>query len=421
MKKKSKIIKKTDSLGRREMRGKKYYLLLICSMVFIALSGCTSGVSEGTDEEVIIYDAKRSYNKNGMCYTNETIAHFFDAESGNDVVLCSKPNCRHTRTADGNGTVCDAYLGYGTDSLFMVGEKIVYAAAPETANLDIKDYMDREIYIADKDGKNRTLLATLENVQVIMCSAFSKGWLAIGYQATYDFDSNWSDDEVDRFEKPKSGLYLININNGDVKLIKEIEGYNASCWQCSYDGDCLYYSLYYNSEKVNFEDYSNPDDYYEDVYKVAKQEVWSYDLKSESEALMWEGTVGNIRQDCGEGYIIVDFEEESLFFKNGMLLKTYKKDDMSNHNPRFINKYVYDGMVYMTDEEKVWCMDIDTGTITYIGGGRLDEKGINRITAIIGEWVYYDANYEGKTRFYVIDRDSFMNGDIENAKEIPYE
>ena len=134
-----------------------------------------------------------------------------------------------------------------------------------------------------------------------------------------------------------------------------------------------------------------------------------------------EGTVGNIRQDCGEGYIIVDFEEESLFFKNGMLLKTYKKDDMSNHNPRFINKYVYDGMVYMTDEEKVWCMDIDTGTITYIGGGRLDEKGINRITAIIGEWVYYDANYEGKTRFYVIDRDSFMNGDIENAKEIPYD
>ena len=63
-------------------------------------------------------------------------------------------------------------------------------------------------------------------------------------------------------------------------------------------------------------------------------------------------------------------------------------------------------------------MDLKTDKIKPVAGGKLDGKGINRIIGMFDNVVYYLAINDGKSIKYMIDRESFLSGDIENAKII---
>ena len=76
----------------------------------------------------------------------------------------------------------------------------------------------------------------------------------------------------------------------------------------------------------------------------------------------------------------------------------------------------------MTDTEKVWCMDIVTGKIRYLGNGKLDNKYIGTIDAMINGLVYYNIwdPETWKNTSYVIEYKDFIDGNIENSTEVSF-
>lgn len=404
---------------------KKHIIILLLSMAICLMGGCTSGEhSEGADEnDLVLTDwGHSSYTAKGMCYISEGIAHFFDAETGNDIVLCSKPNCPHKRTTINTTIVCDAYLGYDASTPLMTKDGIYYIATREE---DAGKWDGKYVVRNDLDGRNRKELTKLEGVQSIICSEFDNGYLAACYMNGMDLDKKeYYDDGAFSYgnkEKRESGVYLVNTATGDIEFVDSFsEYYDSYCWQCAFYNGKLYYANSYKLKKINYSDYENPDDYYNAAYENTVIELYEYDIKTKTGKKIWEGRNFEDVKFIGYGYIAIDNGKETVFLKGGQEIARYSIEELlpPECGQMYSNKYVYEDVIYMVnwDEGKVWSKDFETGTVRYIADGKLNGKGIQRINAIIGNWIYYTQESDGKLRYCVTKKEAFLSGDTDSAR-----
>lgn len=406
---------------------KKHMILLLIVMAVCLMGGCTSGEhSEGADEnDLVLTDwGYSSYTAKGMCYISEGIAHFFDAETGNDIVLCSKPNCPHKRTTINTTIVCDAYLGYDASTPLMTKDGIYYITTREE---DAGKWDGKYVVRNDLDGRNRKELTKLEGVQSIICSEFDNGYLAACYMNGMDLDKKEYYDGADgafsygNKEKRESGVYLVNTVTGDIEFVDSFsEYYDSYCWQCAFYKGKLYYANSYKLKAINYSDYENPDDYYNAAYENTVIELYEYDIKAKTGKKIWEGRNFEDVKFIGYGYIAIDTGKETVFMKGGQEIARYSSEELlpAGCEQMYSNKYVYEDVIYMVnwDEGKVWSKDFETGTVRYIADGKLNGKGIQRINAIIGNWIYYTQESDGKLRYCVTEKKAFLSGDIDSAR-----
>ena len=377
-----------------------------------------------SEENLVLsnFSPVESYSSKGMCYIEDCIAHFFDAETGTDIVLCSKPNCPHKRTTEGTTNACDAYLGYDARTPFLTGDSIYFITSRESdAGLTFDKYVVR----TDLDGRNRKELVKLEGVQSIICSEYDNGYLAACYINSMDLDKKeYFEGSEGAFsygnkEKRESGIYLINTATGEIEFMDSFsEHYDSYCWNCGFYDNKLYYLTYYTLNKIEYSNYEDLDKYYEDVSKNAVQQIYEYDIKTKTKVKIWEGGYAENISINGYGYISIEDEEKIVFIKGGKEIARFMPDELSYDgcDQHYTWKYVYNNVIYMVNGKRVWYKDMSTGDIQYVAGGKLNGKGIYRIDAIIGKWIYYLYEADGKQYECAIEKESFLSGDLSSAK-----
>ena len=423
---------------------KQSFIILIALLFVFIMAGCKSdndNPSDGqnggktgqentdssgiTSEENLIlsnFSPVEYYSSKGMCYVENCIAHFFDAETGTDIVLCSKPNCPHKRTTEGTTNACDAYLGYDARTPFLTGDSIYFITSRDS---DAGLAYDKYVVRTDLDGRNRKELVKLERVQSILCSEYDNGYLAACYMNSMDldkkeyFEGSEGASSFGNKEKRESGIYLVNTATNEIEFMDSFsEHYDSYCWNCGFYDNKLYYLTYYTLNKIEYSDYEDPDKYYEDVSKNAVQQIYEYDIKTKTKTIIWEGGYAENISINGYGYISIEDEEKIVFLKGGKEIARFMPDELSYDgcDQHHTLKYVYNNVIYMVNGKKVWYKDMNTGDIQYVAGGKLNGKGIYRIYAIIGKWIYYLYEADGKQYECVTEKESFLSGDLSSAK-----
>lgn len=416
---------------------KRIKKVLLCTAILVLtciLAGCSKG-SDSPDEDIkkdnvnrdtedIVFGFIDSYNSKGRCYVENCIAHFYDAETGNDVVLCSKPNCKHKRTDAKNVSTCDAYLGARSYAPFIAEDHLYFLAYDDG---DI--FFDVYLYKADKDGRNRKEIVRLNDVQNINETDYQDGKLALCYLADTDRETVYREEDQEgvsyaKREKRKSGIYLIDVKSGESLLVDDYEEYSANVCNCMLDAGKLYYCVYYNTEDVKYSDFEDIDVYYKKRADVAVMYIYEYDIETGEKKKLFDGSL-IFSQRLGEGYITAEdmnCKEYIYLFKNGEKKAYYTMRELNpeGYEPEYHAKHIYDDKMYMMDGKKVWYKDINTGKVEFVADGKLNDKGIIKITAVVGDWVYYQTETISGTvityGYYVVDKNEFFNGNLENAR-----
>lgn len=359
-----------------------------------------------------------TYTESGVVHIVNGIAYFTDAETGYDVALCSKPNCLHKPSSSVYASTCDAYLGPDPSFLFMDNEHIYYVAAPDVIDSE-SVLFDRILYRADMDGRNKKVICKLDGIQRPRCMAYKDGMVALSYQKIMNKEKTKNGAFSD-LEKSVTGIILVDLGSGEYREICEYEGYNANIYQVYFYENKVYFYLFYtasDTRNVKIEDFKDVNDYYDFLLSDYRQQVICFDPANGQNEVVWEGTTEFVKRQSG-GYLIIDQGDKMSFLMGDHIVAAYQVEELSEHTPDFINMFIYDDVLYMTDEKKVWSMDLKTDKIKPVAGGKLDGKGINRIIGMFDNVVYYLAINDGKSIKYMIDRESFLSGDIENAKII---
>ncbi|MBR4780790.1 MAG: hypothetical protein IK014_05475 [Lachnospiraceae bacterium] len=359
-----------------------------------------------------------TYTESGVVHIVNGIAYFTDAETGYDVALCSKPNCLHKPSSSVYASTCDAYLGPDPSFLFMDNEHIYYVAAPDVIDSE-SVLFDRILYRADMDGRNKKVICKLDGIQRPRCMAYKDGMVALSYQKIMNKEKTKNGAFSD-LEKSVTGIILVDLGSGEYREICEYEGYNANIYQVYFYENKVYFYLFYtasDTRNVKIEDFKDVNDYYDFLLSDYRQQVISYEMESGKKEVVWEGTTEFVKRQSG-GYLIIEQGDKMSFLMGDHIVATYQVEELSEHTSDFINMFIYDDVLYMTDEKKVWSMDLKTDKIKPVAGGKLDGKGINRIIGMFDNVVYYLVINDGKSIKYMIDRESFLSGAIENAKII---
>jgi len=389
-------------------------LILLITLV----TGCTANDDEEKNiktginkkDEMVIRNPFVSYNNRGACYISDNYARYQEAGTGKKIALCTKPNCTHGEKGNWQTETCDAYLGANPGFLIMNDNNLLFITPPTDNSQSF--FFDRILYKSDLDGKNRKQVALLRDVENVNVGAYENNWLALAYIVSDDRETVGKPDS-EQLDKQISGVYLINTETGEKRHIRELQEFNANCYKVYiYDG-ILYYTFLYYKEYLDHSQYQ-PEEYYERLKDVVVQEMWAYDIASGSEKMVWQGSDEFLETPCN-GYIMLHNDIETIFLYKGEEVARYRNEKLAEHTPPFINKYVYDGKVYMTDQSKVWCMDIETGKIENVAEGKLDDLKINRIEAIMDETVYFTVmdNEKGGAIGMEMKWIDFLNGDKE--------
>lgn len=421
------------------------FALMVCILVACSADADKSFVDEkqtdnrerdgqnsdnSADASEVIMDFQYAYSAKGVCYIKECIAHFLDAETGNDVVLCSKPNCKHKRTSLYNESTCDAYLGSNSNHAFLTDKNLFFFSAPEDNPEDGSIFFDYVLYKADLDGRNRKEVTRLIDVGSIIYVAYCDGKVAVCYISTTDrnkkeyYDESEAGFSYGQRDKQKAGVYLIDIESGEAQLVDEYEEYVASCSNCMFSNGKLYYWVYVCTEDFDFSEYIDDENFYEKTIEVRSTDIYEYDMSTAEKRRVYDGDI-NLINEAGECYYAVTDrleKEYMILFKNGEEKARFTSEEISpdDYKPVFYGKYVYDEKLYLMDGIRFWYKNLKTGEIKYAADGKLNDKGIYGIDAIIGDWVYYTTDSqvgEDVTQSRcLIDKTSFFEGKLEGAK-----
>ncbi len=406
-----------EDKSRRNIQNYRAIKIFIVVIVMTGLLSSCSTNDDNENEDVTFQFPYRSLTEYGLCHIENNIARFTDFETGNDVALCSKPNCQHIRTYYGAKSTCDGYLGINPEFLFMAGDSIYWMASPEEAEDSLSTLFDRILYRADKNGKNRKKVYEFSNVQNVFNAAYCGDYFAFGYVVSM---SNQKEDGInlDELPKRKAGVYMVNIKTSEAILVDEFEEYGILCRNVFFNSGKLYYFISYTTEdlinpygNVTNEEYNRKHD------AIAKHMIFEYDLLSGEKKIVWDGTK-DFLITAGRESFLVDEGTRVILVNKGEKKVELHADDLTDHNSEYVSKYIYENDIYMADGKQVWYRDSKTGELKKVANGKLDGKGIESIIGIEGNIIYYTCKQGTEHCYYMIEKDAFLSGDIENAKII---
>lgn len=390
----------------------RYNGIIIFILIFsIAALGCAhNDIKVESFDDIYVSRFFSSFVPGGMCYLNseDGLIHFFDAESGTDIILCSNPNCTHKKNTTGKGISCDAYYGSKVYSPIMTSDKLIILSAPEDNML-----FDCIIYTADLDGRNRKEVTRLENVQNIGDIAYMNDLVAVCFWADLDDEKKEYSGDVfsyGKLEKRHSGVYIVNIKTGATSLVVDLEDkYSALTHNCSFCNDTLYYGSMYFEKEVDYSNYTNETEYYDDVRKYSIQELHAYNMKTEEDLVIWKGN-NELIEGYNKGIYVITGDDDITVYNEGREKTKIRYEDLTPQGVlhRSFQIYPYGDILYMCDGKYFWSKDCDTGEIRYVADGSLNERGITWIHAITGKWVYFGISVNGMLENYVSETTSFF-------------
>lgn len=302
------------------------------------LAGCTAAETSPENKARII-SSYTNVSDSGMLFSDSVgRLNFFDFESMNSAVLCTRPNCTHS-----DPDACSAYgmtnhpILYG-DDLFFFGTEIVEVqkdGKPEFSNVTT-------VYKADTDGTNRIAVQVIDGLYMPDIRMVLVGDTAYFSMVKREFDEYGS---YTGYEEAWLCSYNISTNEFR-KIEKTYEGYHSGTWIYGYWNNKVYFSISYADEFIPYPFGGGGDDlsdYFEQISAVTQNEYKVYDTESGTltdsdlpEPLCIDGGyyiydkggAANVIKENGEEMLLEDFQipEVGNIYIYGDILFNYRNN-----------------------------------------------------------------------------------------------
>lgn len=367
-------------------KGKKLWGIIL--VVLILLSGCgkeSVPMEDYVQSNPTTVNLKSGIMKSDTGYYYSTPSghmslHYFDEASGQNIYLCSKPECRHEGDA-----FCTA-----TSEKYNVQSACFYGGA---LYLSVLEWTDTEVLYkllrVSADGTELTELVTfmtINRTSVWIVEAESmvihRGVVALSYQML----------NKDDIEIGVTGTCFYNLNSGELRALPELE-----------------YGVYSQGRNrfTGFGDYIYYDTYFDNKHTLSRYSVT-------------DGSVEELELQTGYNgtYEVID-EDTVYYLRAGGSLYEYQISTKQSGrlNGIFVNTYtMHLEEIEWETEREYQCTDMMTdGTYFYAGDGVFFRR---LSTGYLGFFV--DANGEEtpiKSYVHVFDRELNEVAKVEIATE----
>lgn len=258
------------------LKFKKALSLFICISVLL-LASCSGNITknEEPDYPVPVFDVSAS--EDGILYRNymnRSLLYYFDFETKTAIPFCAQPNCMHD-TED-----CPANNHY--DEYLIIDKKLY--AFEQTAVKKVSDeisFDQSNIIIADIGGTNKRVLATFDGT-LMFSGAPPRDTNIYYYNDCIYFVSSSS--EIRDYMSTNYRIwyaYCYNIKNNTLTKLGELcKGYFANVRVLGMTKEKLYFHAFYTDKDLNYNDYINEDDFFDELQKLLKEEFSYLDLQT---------------------------------------------------------------------------------------------------------------------------------------------
>ena len=264
------------------------------------LTACSKAEEPAAENNARIIDSFTNVTDSGMLYSDgDGRLNFFDFESMNSSVLCTRPNCTHTdrETCSSYGMTNHPILYDG--SLFFFDREFLEVEKDGEFVLTNKT----TIYQADPDGTNRISRQVIDEFTAPFGRMLLSGDTAYFPLSKVEYDEYGSSTGYE-----ETWLCSYNIPENKFTMIEKLyEGYHAGTWiHGLWDGK-IYLNIGYAHELIPYpfgmeSDNNAMNDYMQKIKDVTISEEKVYDIEA--------GTVSDSDMPkpeyVGEGYYVYD-------------------------------------------------------------------------------------------------------------------
>ncbi len=381
-------------------RNRKYHKILSAVIIAFTISSCSvkelSEIYQDKTTIIGMYGTDETYNDVGVMNSDRGIVYFCDPLTGFRAPICTKANCTHESRSPVNLTPsCDAYFSEAINCTAIIDDVLYYVSSPDDKGLFLKEFCR-----ADKNGTNRRVIASFDNIEIPTFMTYEQGYLIYAYQNRDDLSGI-------PLEKNKTGIVLLNLETGEAKQIETGEYSYAQIGTCTVVDSYLYYYFMYNDGDRTY-DYEElvDSDIQEELRKTVRMELWRYNLEDGTKSIVPEPE--GYRFNCmGYNYILYLSEnQEGYILRNIIDGKEYCLVDENAGKGSLI--LFSDGVVFSSDNTvSFW----KYGTENKEKIGTYTDDRVN-ILSITKNWVYGIRINSGKSENVSCSKEKFMKGEF---------
>ena len=396
---------------------KKTTYILFAAVFALSLCSCSSTENNEVQQDCIGLWGSTWY-EDGMFYERhnsdgESVLCYYSKDSDSSAVMCGLPECTHSsKTSPNCGALCDSNT-YSRCGYNRIGTKLYFIAEQ---NVDRDTMGSVDLIECDIDGKNRRVIASMENTNLpfITDVQYSDDHILITYYQNFDFveNENTGENEFVYLDKHRFYIKRIEISTGNIETLVYREEYSGMGSGTVY-GNILYYTLNYYATEVSGDEPLTPE-----TAPPRQCEFCIRDLSTGEEKVY--------KDMAGYSPVFCNFSPDRIIVcdrKTGKLCRfnseTEAFTDIADFNQ---GSYTEDGtdalFLPSGDAEFMIRYNFESGEISQIPFSK-DKDIYPSLTHIVGNtaWTTFN-NPDGDLLNAYIDRDDFFEGKFENFKII---
>lgn len=338
----------------------------------------------------------------GLLYVaDDDTIRFTDANSNENVYVCSRLNCRHGKGSDGEQ--CQAVSGMLLPGVLIDSEYIYIigtSVGESKANCAV-------IYRENLDGSEREKIAVVDNIDFVNIVLLSGEEIFFSYSQTIDYSDSLNPSEL---EHPRAGCVRYNLSTGKTQRYEcgNDDIYFINVGAISKDDEYLYIYYSYTNDKAVDDSQQREWKYAINRYSLDAEE----DTNKEKPDILCD-VMGSVA--FGDGY--------AAYISDGLYISDFENtiriaDGVDIANPVINDGKLYYEQVYNEYNEGTWyCYNIAAGTTEKISDGRHYYN-----FTVSGEYVWFVGFDEPKAWgvIYKLKIKDFINGNFENKEEVNY-
>ncbi len=384
--------------------------IVICTLAILMVFN-KKGKNLKGEAKMITYTT--SYSDLGITSMNEEgLLNFSDASSGKTVILCDKPNCKH------NDYNCNGKID-GLGELAVIYNDMLFFTEVEEGN--------HILYRANPNGGNKKALVNLGRLQDNSSAIIYDNYIIMGYRKQYIYEE-YSPVEAGMLDQPIVGLAIINLKNNNVTYLPEKVAYDSNIRKLHIYNNKIYYSYEYLGVKIDFMDFDNLD--FDYIYENSYFEIYSYDMKTGVESLLYKEQGKTVEEFSGEYAFISEklsdsYDSYCIYSYNLLTEEKEKIIDECRYPYCYGDgeRIIYHGLAPNGVEVKdktinhFYYYDMASKESFYIG--ECNQEEVSAIVAIFEEYIYitYGPEFE-EVNTASIHKSDFYKGDFDKKTQL---
>lgn len=240
----------------------------LCCLVFLLAGGCGRGSAQTaeTKKSEDGFQSNLAYyveidTGDGFYYTdNKGFLYYFDYKAEKESIVCNKPNCKHEAWSEGMSQEERCYAEVGGMSTGFVYEKKLYIMEH---GYNTADFQQVRIVESDLDRSNQREVKVLDCDSVYSFAVKDGILYIVANQAEVIENEDGSKENGANME---SSLCAIDLSDGGMRTLAEMEGINGAFRIMDAEGDSMYFDYSYFEKEfdgTNFQEAKQHVEYYE--------------------------------------------------------------------------------------------------------------------------------------------------------------